>query len=81
MARQKTQQRSNNADIEHVYEKEIIVNCPNRGPVKQKIKVTRFKTPETKNSACIVSNDMNALDIIESKENGLEIYGIEEEAD
>jgi hypothetical protein len=72
---------SNNSDkyLEEVYEKEITFICPKRGPVKQKIKVKRLKTPDNNNVSYVSPGEPNALDIIESKESGLEIYGVAEE--
>lgn len=82
MARpKKTAPAANNSEkyLEEVYEKEITFTCPKRGLVKQKIKVKRLKTPDNNNVSYVSPGEPNALDIIESKESGLEIYGVAEE--
>ena len=56
------------------YEDVVEFNCPVRGKVKQKVKISRYKTISEQNGIKHVINSSDSIDKLEEQDDGLSIY-------
>jgi hypothetical protein len=61
--------------VEEVYEETVYFNCPNRGRVAQKVKIKRYKSLVEQMNPKHILDSKDPLDRIESKDDGLSLFG------